>query len=58
MSDAGSKDKAVTPASNPLNKGEVIGDIGLYEVLAVVDIKADKLGPASVSDRSSNVQSL
>lgn len=40
MSDAGSKDKAVTPASNPLNKGEVIGDIGLYEVLAVVDIKA------------------
>lgn len=40
MSDAGSKDKAVTPASNPLNKGEVMGDIGLYEVLAVVDIKA------------------
>jgi hypothetical protein len=40
MSDAGSKDKAVTPASYPLNKGEVMGDIGLYEVLAVVDIKA------------------
>ena len=41
MSDAGSKDKAVTPASNPLNKGEVMGVIGLYEVLAVVvDIKA------------------
>jgi hypothetical protein len=41
MSDAGSKDKAVTPASKPLNKGEVMGDIGLYEVLAaVVDIKA------------------
>ena len=39
MSDAGSKDKAVTPVSNPLNRGEVMGDIGLYEVLAV-DIKA------------------
>jgi hypothetical protein len=39
MSDAGSKDKAVTPASNPLSKGEVMGDIGLYEVLAEVDIK-------------------
>lgn len=40
MSDAGSKDKAVTPASNPFNKGRVMGDMGLYEVLAVVaDIK-------------------
>ena len=47
MSDAGSKDKAVTPASNPLNKGEVMGDIGLYEVLAVVDIKAYTLGPVT-----------
>ena len=49
MSDAGSKDKAVTPASNPLNNGDVMGDIGLYEVLAVVDIKAYivQLGPVT-----------
>ena len=48
MSDAGSKDKAVTPASNPLNNGEVMGDIGLYEVLTEVDIKAYILQPLQV----------